>query len=384
LVARDHRPGVSFLEVRKLFAFLRRLLLGAPIPSSRQVHERLNKFLALPVFSSDAVSSVAYGPEEVLIALAVVGAAVWIVSVPIGIAIALLIAIVSISYRQTIHAYPHGGGSYTVAKENLGPFYGLIAAGSLLTDYVLTVAVSVAAGIQAIVAVYPGIDPYRTELCVIAVAVVAIANLRGLRESGALFAGPTYLFIAGLYTLTLYGLYKVFTGPVQTIVPSSYHMPVLDSLGALIILRAFSSGCSALTGIEAIANGVPAFKPPESKNAAATMTAMATILATLVLGITFLAHMYHALPGTFIKEHHLTNIPNYEILKNQTLIAQLADHLFGRGHFYKFIQYATAAILILAANTAFQDFPRLSSILARDRYAPRQLTNIGDRLVFTN
>jgi len=367
-----------------LFAFVRRLLFGAPLPSSRQAHERLNKFLALPVFSSDAVSSVAYGPQEVLIGLAVIGGMVWVISVPIGIAIAILIAIVSISYRQTIHAYPQGGGSYTVAKENLGPFYGLIAAGSLLTDYVLTVAVSVAAGIEALVAVYPGMAPYRTEFCVIAVAVVAFANLRGLRESGALFAGPTYLFIIGLYTLVAYGLFKVFTSPVHTIVPASYHLPVMDALGAFIVLKAFSSGCAALTGIEAIANGVPAFRPPEARNAAATMTCMATILATLVLGITYLAHVYHALPGTFLQAHHLTDMPNYDILRHQTLIAQLADHLFGRGLFYGFIQYATATILILAANTAFQDFPRLSSILARDRYAPRQLAGIGDRLVFSN
>ena len=384
LVTRDHRPGVSFWRSVGLFAFIRRLLFGAPLASSRQHHERLNKFLALPVFSSDAVSSVAYGPEEVLISLAVVGGAVWLVSFPIGIAIAVLIAIVSISYRQTIHAYPQGGGSYRVAKENLGPFYGLIAAGSILTDYVLTVAVSTAAGIQALVAVYPGMDPYRTEMCVLAVAIVAFANMRGLRESGALFAGPTYMFIVGLFGLTLYGLYKSFTSPIHTIVPAGYDLKVIDTLGAVIVLRAFSSGCSALTGIEAIADGVPAFKPPEAKNAATTMTCMAAILATLVLGITYLAHVYHALPGTFIQEHHLTNIPNYNILKDQTLVAQLADHLFGRGKIYQFIQYSTAAILILAANTAFQDFPRLSSILARDRYAPRQLAGIGDRLVFSN
>jgi amino acid transporter len=367
-----------------LFAFIRRLLFGAPIPTSRHAHERLNKFLALPVFSSDAVSSVAYGPQEVLIGLGVIGGAVWFWSVPIGIAIAILIAIVSISYRQTVHAYPHGGGSYTVAKENLGPFYGLVAAGSLLTDYVLTVAVSVAAGIEAFIAVYPGMAPYRTELCIVAVAVVAFANLRGLRESGALFAGPTYMFVIGLYVLVFYGLFKTFTSPVHTIIPESYHLSVIDALSALVVLRAFSSGCSALTGIEAIANGVPAFKPPESRNAATTMTWMATILATLVLGITYLGHVYHALPGTFLVEHHLTDIPNYDILKHQTLIAQLADHLFGRGLFYQFVQYATTAILILAANTAFQDFPRLSSILARDRYAPRQLASIGDRLVFSN
>jgi amino acid transporter len=359
--------------------------LGVPLPSSRQLHERLPKILALPVFSSDAVSSVAYGPEEVLIAIALVGSSAWDISWPIGICVAVLIAIVSMSYRQTIHAYPHGGGSYTVAKENLGIPYGLVAAASLLTDYVLTVAVSVAAGIQALVALEPAIDAHKVFVCLLAVFIIAMANLRGLRESGLLFAGPTYCFIAGLGTLVVVGLYKVaFGGPVHKIVPESVHLPVSHALGAFIILKAFSSGCSALTGIEAIANGVPAFKPPESKNAASTMVYMAIVLGTLVLGVTYLAHVFHALPGTFIKEQHLVNLPHYSVLKDQTLVAQLVDHVFGRGKFYAFIQIATCLILILAANTAFQDFPRLSSIMARDRFAPRQLANIGDRLVFTN
>ncbi|MEN6356232.1 MAG: APC family permease [Armatimonadota bacterium] len=320
-----------------------------------------------------------------MIALAIIGSAAWSISLPIGICIVALIAIVSISYRQTIHAYPHGGGSYTVAKENLGVPYGLVAAASLLTDYVLTVAVSVASGIQAIIAVFPNWGTYRVELCVIAVAIVALANLRGLRESGALFAPPTYVFISCLYVLVGVGLFKVWVlHDVNKIVPASYALPVLTPVSLFIILRAFSSGCSALTGIEAIANGVPAFKPPESRNAATTMTIMAIILGSLVLGITYLGHVYHALPGTFITEHNLHNLPNYKILKDQTLIAQLIDHIFGRGWFYTIAQFATMAILVLAANTAFQDFPRLSSILARDRFAPRQLTNVGDRLVFSN
>lgn len=373
-----------------MFAFLRRLVFGAPIPSSRSVHERLSKFLALPVFSSDAVSSVAYGPEEVLMGLALVGAGMWAVSWPIGIAIAALIVIVSISYRQTIYAYPHGGGSYTVAKENLGIRFGLVAAAALLTDYVLTVAVSIAAGVQALVAVHPALGEHTVLLCVAAVVLVMFANLRGLRESGGLFAGPTYLFIGSLYVLVIVGIWKSITGPVHPIVDGRYlnqalgQMKIMEPLAIFIILKAFSNGCSALTGIEAIANGIPAFRPPESKNAAATMSIMAFILATLVLGISYLGHHFQALPGTFLLEHHMTNIPNYEVLKNQTLVAQLASHFFGMGGFYKVIQYATAAILILAANTAFQDFPRLSSILARDRFAPRQLTNVGDRLVFSN
>lgn len=370
-----------------MLAFLKKFLFGAPLPTARQAHERLPKVLALPIFSSDAVSSVAYGPEEVLIALAVVGSVVWNISLPIGICIVGLIAIVSISYRQTIFAYPQGGGSYTVAKENLGVLPGLIAAGSLLTDYILTVAVSIAAGIQALVAIWPVLDAHKVMLCVIAVLIVAVANLRGLRESGFLFAPPTYGFVIGLFVLVIVGLFKLFTGgPVHHIVPMSYHMPVLDPLGIFIILKAFSNGCSALTGIEAIANGIPAFQPPESKNAATTLVVMATILGSLVLGITYLAHVYHALPGAFLMEHSdkFSSIPNFNILKHQTLVAQLTDHIFGRGGFYWFIQLFTAGILILAANTAFQDFPRLSSILARDRFTPRQLANIGDRLVFSN
>ncbi|MEN6356233.1 MAG: APC family permease [Armatimonadota bacterium] len=368
-----------------MFAFLRRLIFGAPLASSRAVHERLPKFLALPVFSSDAVSSVAYGPEEVLIALAVAGSMAWAVSWPIGICVAALVGIVSVSYRQTIFAYPHGGGSYIVSKENLGVRFGLVAAASILTDYVLTVAVSVAAGIQAIIAVFPDWSTYRVELCIIAVAIVAFANLRGLRESGALFAPPTYIFILCLYVLVAAGLFKVWVlHDVQKIVPASYVLPVLTPMSLFVILRAFSSGCSALTGIEAIADGVPAFKPPESKNAAATMTIMATLLGSLVLGITYLGHVYHALPGAFITEHSLKDLPNYQVLKDQTLVAQLVDHVFGRGWFYTLTQFATMAILVLAANTAFQDFPRLSSIIARDRFAPRQLTTIGDRLVFSN
>lgn len=380
-----------------MFAFLRRLLFGAPMASSRQAHERLNKFLALPVFSSDAVSSVAYGPQEVMIALAVAGTVSWKASWPIGIAIALLVAIVATSYRQTIFAYPHGGGSYTVAKENLGTYYGLVAAASLLTDYILTVAVSIAAGVEAFTAAYPQYKPDTVEICIAAVLIVALANLRGLRESGAMFALPTYGFIVGLYSLVFAGLYKVFFSgaPIVPIVGhldrylnnASAHgggMKLPEALTVFLVLKAFSGGCSALTGIEAIANGIPAFKPPESKNAATTMVWMATILATLVLGISYLAHVYHAVPGQALKDLSLTSVPGYNYLKDQTLVSEIAEKVFSRHFMYYFIQWSTALILVLAANTAFQDFPRLSSILARDRFAPRQLTNIGDRLVFSN
>ena len=229
------------------------------------------------------------------------------------------------------------------------------------------------------------VNEHRILYCAAAVLLVAYANLRGLRESGAVFAPPTYGFIICLGVLVVAGLFKVFSGHnIHPVIPFDYKMPILEPVSMFIVLKAFSSGCSALTGIEAIANGVPAFKAPEAKNAASTMSLMAIILAGLVLGVTYLGHIYHTLPGTFLKEHHLTNIPNYNVLVHQTMVAQLADAIFPRGLFYYILQIATAAILILAANTAFQDFPRLSSILARDRFAPRQLMSIGDRLVFSN
>lgn len=384
----DRPPSVGGSGV---FAFLRRLLFGAPIETKRQIHERLPKFLALPVFASDAVSSVAYGPQEILIPLMVVGSITWGISLPIAAAIAILIAIVAFSYRQTIYAYPHGGGSYIVSRENLGLYAGLTAAASILTDYVLTVAVSVSAGVDAFVSAYPHYAQWRVELCVLAVGVVAFANLRGLRESGALFAGPTYAFIISLYTLVIFGFLKLVFGPHPEPIIKNYDQCLQQighgmphALTLMLVLRSFSSGCSALTGIEAIADGVPAFKPPESKNAATTMGIMATILATLVLSISYLAYAFKALPGAGLVEHGLTNVPNYEHFKNQTLVSMIAENVFGRSWFYFVIQWATAAILILAANTAFQDFPRLSSILARDRCAPRQLANIGDRLVYSN
>jgi amino acid transporter len=298
---------------------------------------------------------------------------------PIAIAIVLLIGTVVISYRQTIFAYPRGGGSYIVSKENLGSFYGLIAAASILTDYVLTVAVSVAAGVAAIISLKHSMAPHAVTMGVAAVLLVALMNLRGVRESGVLFAPPTYAFVLSLYTLVGVGLFKVFTGQVTPIVadPTGYAIhfsaaegnPIqgLQPLGVFLILRAFSSGCVALTGTEAIADGVPAFKPPESRNAATTLTIMAAVLGTLTLGITYLANAYRVFPA----EH-------------ETVVSQIARSVFGAGWFWYFIQIATAAILILAANTAFQDFPRLSSILAKDRYAPRQLANLGDKLVFSN
>ena len=321
---------------------IRRILFGLPLPTWRQKHERLSKYQALPVFSSDAVSSVAYGPEEVLLVLMVTGAVAWKVSLPIAALIAVLIVVVATSYRQTIYAYPHGGGSYTVARENLATHWGLVAAAALLTDYVLTVAVSMASGVFAIVSAYPALAPYRTEICVGCIAFVALANLRGLRESGTLFAPPTYVFITSLFVLCGVGLFRLATGaPVNYLIPPSQQVPVTGTLTFFLVLRAFSGGCSSMTGLEAVANGITAFRPPESRNAATVMTWMAAILTTLVLGISYLAHVYRVFPAA-----------------HETVLSQIARAIFGRNWFYFVIQYATAAILILAANTAFQEIGR--------------------------
>lgn len=371
-----------------MFAFIRRILFGRPLPSSRQKHERLPKFLALPVFASDALSSNAYATEEILLAFALVGAGAvaWKLAIPITGAIVVLLAIVVVSYRLTIYSYPQGGGSYIVTKENLGAIPGLVAAAALLTDYVLTVAVSIAAGVAAITSAVPSLVPDRVLLGVGAVALVALVNLRGLRESGTVFAIPTYGFVLSVSAMIAVGLYKwisaQFLGgppivPVHETFPTSGSAPVGIAFWFLV-LRAFSGGCAAMTGTEAVADGIPAFRPPESRNAAATLVYMAIILAFLFMGISILANVYHAVPSEYAAE---AGARKQEF---ETVVSQIARGVFGRGWFYYVIQSATALILILAANTAFQDFPRLSSILARDRFAPRQLMSIGDRLVFTN
>ncbi|MCE5199971.1 MAG: APC family permease [Armatimonadota bacterium] len=366
-----------------MFAFIRRFLFGRPLETARQKHERLPKFLALPVFASDAVSSNAYATEEILLAFALAGsgAVAWKLSLPITAAIVVLLAIVVISYRLTIFSYPQGGGSYIVTRENLGTSFGLVAAASLLTDYVLTVAVSIASGIAAIISAYPSLEESRVLLALAAILLVALGNLRGLRESGTLFAIPTYGFILCIGVMIVSGLFRVISGapitPVHQDFPLSPHTPV--GIGFwFLVLRAFAGGCAAMTGTEAVADGIPSFRPPESKNAAATLVYMALILAFLFLGISYLASVYHAVPseltGEVTKGHQSV----------ETVVSQIARGVFGRGWFYYVIQWMTAAILILAANTAYQDFPRLSSILARDRFTPRQFASIGDRLVFSN
>ena len=346
-------------------AILKRWLVGAPMPIAQARHERLSKTVALAIFSSDALSSVAYATEEILLVLVLAGAAATHLTVPVGFAIAGLLAVVVLSYQQTLHAYPSGGGSYIVARANLGAPPGLVAAAALLIDYVLTVSVSVAAGVAAITSAAPGLLSHKVALGVVFIAAIAFANLRGVRESGRVFALPTYLFIVTFGVLVATGILRWLSGdlrPLPTPPPAA-----TTALTWFLVLRAFSSGCTALTGVEAISNGIPAFKPPESRNAAITLAWMAVILGTLFLGITVLARGLGVIPG-----------------EDETIVSQIARSLFGDGLFYFLIQGSTTLILVLAANTSFAGFPRLFSLLARDRYAPRQFTTLGDRLVFSN
>jgi amino acid transporter len=362
------------------FKRVKHVLFGRPLPSERLEHERLNKKTALAVLSSDAISSVAYATDQILIVLAVLGTAAAVsYAVPISAVIVGLLILVGLSYRQTIFAYPNGGGSYTVAKENLGTGSGLFAAAALLTDYIMTVAVSIAGGIAAITSAYHSLIPHTVLLCVVSIAVLAMVNLRGVRESGAAFSVPTYVFVLMMVALIAYGGYRALFGgeaavasgiikvdPVSLQQHGLVGAPATLALGWLLI-RGFAEGCAAMTGTEAISNGVMAFKQPAQKNAAATLGWMVAILAAFFLGTSFLARHYGVMPTT-----------------TDTVLSQLASHIFGRGAFYYVFQYSTFAILVLAANTAFADFPRLSGILANDGYMPRQLAARGDRLAFSN
>ena len=346
---------------------LKKLVVGSPLATAQARHERLSKTAALAVFSSDALSSVAYATEEILLILVLAGTTALHYSIPIGFAIAGLIAVVVSSYRQTIFAYPQGGGSYIVTKDNLGTLPGLISGGALLIDYLLTVAVSVAAGVAALTSAVPGLYDYRVGIGVGFVAAITLANLRGLRESGNLFALPTYLFIGFVTILILYGLVRwTFGWDAAAHVPDP-RIGAVQDLSVFLVLRAFASGCAALTGVEAVSDGVPAFKPPEAKNARIVLAWLGVILISLFVGITFLTRHYHLTP-----------------LPEQTILSQLARQIFGDGVLYYAIQASTMLILVLAANTAFADFPRLSFFLARDGFLPRQFGSRGDRLVFSN
>ena len=347
---------------------LKRVILGAPIPSHQAHHERLSRVTGLAVLSSDALSSVAYATEEILRVLLVGGVAALSLATPIGVVIAITLAIVVFSYRQTIHAYPSGGGAYIVAKENLGTRPSLVAAASLLIDYVLTVAVSVAAGVAALTSAFPAWAPYRVEIALGFVGVLTLGNLRGVRESGRIFAVPTYFFIVSIVGVLAVGAFRYFTGTITPPHELAHPATATDLLTTFALLTAFSNGCTAMTGVEAVSNGVPAFRPPESRNAASTLVVMGVLSITMFLGITLLAHAYAL-------------VPNHA----ETVISQLARATFGGGTaLYFAVQAATMLILVLAANTAYADFPRLASIVARDRFLPRQFTNQGDRLAFSN
>jgi amino acid transporter len=350
------------------FAGLKRLLVGSPISTAHAEHERLSRLTGLAVLSSDALSSVAYATEEILRVLMVGGAAALTLSTPVSLVIAILLLTVVFSYRQTIFAYPSGGGAYLVAKDNLGETPALIAASSLLIDYTLTVAVSIAAGVAAVTSAVPTLHVSRVELSLIFMVLLAVGNLRGIRESGRIFSVPTYFFIGGMLLLLGVGAWRWTTG---AIVPFEGHaaeaLPV-NTLGWFAILTAFANGCTAMTGVEAVSNGVPAFRKPESRNAAATLVVMAVLAVTMFVGITLLAHAYVIVPND-----------------SETVVSQIARAVFGgRGWMYYMIQAGTMLILVLAANTAYADFPRLASIVSRDRYLPRQFMNQGDRLAFSN
>jgi amino acid transporter len=359
---------------------LKRLLVGRPLATSEQEHQRISKIVALAVFSSDAISSTAYATEEILFVIAVAPSSLALglsKLVPIAVMVAILLAIVATSYRQTIFAYPSGGGSYIVSRENLGETPSLVAGASLLVDYILTVAVSISAGVAAIISIpqFAGLEKHRVAVCFLIILFITLANLRGIKESGRLFAFPTYAYIIILTAMVFLGLTKTWFGWFGGIQPIPFDqanaLPGMVATGGtlslFVLLRGFSSGAVALTGVEAISNGVPAFRRPESKNAATTLVCMATILGTLFLGVSILAH-------------HLQPYPSEKV----TVFAQMGKQVFGDNFVFWFLQLATAGILTLAANTAYADFPRLSSIIARDGYLPRQLANRGDRLVFSN
>jgi amino acid transporter len=349
---------------------MKRLLVGRAMASHRLEHTLLPKILALPVFASDPLSSVAYATEESMAVLLAASAGTKHLITPISVAIASLLAVVVISYRQTIRAYPNGGGAYIVSRENLGELPGLIAASALLVDYMMTVVVSVVAGVYAITSAAPTLQQHRVLLCIGFVGFVTFANLRGTRESGTLFAIPTYGFVLAILTMIGIGLVRCATGcpATEAVQPAPHVVAVVAPISLWIVLKAFSSGATALTGVEAISNGVQAFRRPQARNAATTLLMMGVMSIAMYLGISWLA--VH-IPGTTVSE-------------DRTVVAQIAHAVFGGGFGFYVVQFFTAAILILAANTAYQDFPRLASILARDHYMPRQFVNRGDRLVFSN
>lgn len=351
-------------------ASLKRWIIGSPMETKRLKHEKLPKWKALAVFSSDALSSVAYATEEILLVLALLGTSVFFYSLPIALAILVLLLLVTLSYRQIIYAFPSGGGAYVVARDHLGTTTSLIAGAALMIDYILTVAVSISSGVAALTSAFPGLLPWKVEIAVALVLLLMILNLRGITESATVFAYPTYLFIISVLTLIVVGGWQLWHegwhGFNYKEHASAAHF-FTSGYSVFILLRAFASGCSAMTGVEAISNGVPAFRPDSSKNAAITMGWMSFLLGTMFLGITVLAAGFGVTP-----------------LEHKTVISQIGHHVFGNSIFFYLFQMITMFILVLAANTSFAGFPQLASIIANDRFLPRSLSARGDRLVFSN
>jgi amino acid transporter len=352
--------------VEKMRSSIKRLLIGRPLKSNELGEQKLNILKALAILSSDALSSVAYGTEQILLVLATVGAIAYWYSVPIAVGVLFLLAALILSYRQIIFSYPQGGGAYVVSKENLGVTPGLIAGGSLLVDYILTVAVSVSAGTDAITSAFPILHQHTVLIACILVVLITILNLRGITESASILAYPVYLFVIAIFLLIGVGIYKILTGDIPHSTHATIGTPVAG-ITLFLLLRAFASGCSALTGVEAISNAIPNFKDPAPNNAAKTLILMGSLLALLFTGITILAYFYGISPK--IKE---------------TVISQIAVQTFGRGYLYFFIQGATALILVLAANTGYSAFPLLAFSLAKDKFMPRMFLIRGDRLGYSN
>lgn len=351
--------------VERSYRSIKSVIIGRPLETAEEIHQRLSKVKALAVFSSDAISSVAYATGEILFVLVVAGPAALGLSVPISFAIAILLSIVAFSYRQTVFAYPGGGGSYIVSRANLGTIPGLVAAAALMIDYILTVAVSISSGTDQITSAFPILRPFNVELALGFVLIMTLINLRGISESGTFFSIPTYSFIFALGGMIVLGFLRPFIGGATT-PPPGPPITQQEPLTWFLILTAFSAGAVAMSGVEAISNGVPAFKPPESKNAATTLTTMATILGVFFVSISLLANYYHVNP-----------------LEDETVISQLGHIIYGSNFMYYVLQFTTMGILIVAANTAFADFPRLSSILARDNFLPHNFSFRGDRLAFS-
>lgn len=349
-----------------MISTIKRLLIGRPLKSYELGEQKLNKAKALAILSSDALSSVAYGPEQILIVLVTIGVAAFWYSIPIAIGVLILLTALILSYRQIIYAYPHGGGAYVVSKSNLGVNPGLVAGGSLLVDYILTVAVSVSAGTDAITSAFPALHEHKVGIAIIFVIFLTLLNLRGVTESASILAYPVYLFVLALFILIGVGIFNIITGNV----PATLHTPIgtpVAGISLFLLLRAFASGSSALTGVEAISNAIPNFKDPAPKNAAKTLLMMGILLAILFSGIVVLAYFYGVTPRPEV-----------------TVVSQIAELVFGRDFMYFFIQGTTALILILAANTGYSAFPLLAVNLAKDKFIPRMFLLRGDRLGYSN